>query len=429
MRRVKDARIKTAEARQRLGAGRVHWEDMGHGLHLGWRRGATAKAGQWLARYYLGSQKYRQEVIGNADDAGHTADGRDVVDYFQARDRAHEKIRERRNEAAGLPAKGGDLTVGGAILHYCDWLEGRGGGADVRSRAMAKIAPSLGHIKVRQLKQVEIEAWLAGLAATPVRLRQKHNAGPRYADDPEVQRRRRATANRLLIILKASLNRCWRLGLVQTSEAWARVAPFRGTVASRVRYLLPAEGMRLIRAAAAQSPAFARLVQLGLCSGCRYAELTALKVEDFDGDAGTLHIRQSKSGKSRFIVLGGEGRELLRGLTAGRRHDELILVRDNGGPWIRNSQNRPMRAACLKAGIKPLPFHCLRHTWASNAAMNGLSLPLIARNLGHSSIAMAERHYAHLAQDYAAREIVSRSPVFGFDAGKVMPIDSRRRRT
>jgi integrase len=73
-----------------------------------------------------------------------------------------------------------------------------------------------------------------------------------------------------------------------------------------------------------------------------------------------------------------------------------------------------MKRACVAAKIKPLPFYsATRHSYASHAAMNGMALQLIARNLGHSSIAMVERHYSHLAQDYATKEIVARSPVFG----------------
>jgi integrase len=291
------------------------------------------------------------------------------------------------------------------------------------------IAPSLGDILVRDLKQTAVEQWLASVAATPARLRHKRNAAPRYADtnlaDPEVQRRRRSNGNRLLNILKAALNRCWRQGLVPSNEAWARVAPFRGAGASRVRYLLPDEALRLVRAAAVESPDFARLVQIGLVSGARYGELGRLRVEDFNSDAGTLHIRQSKSGKPRFITLGPEGVSLLRGFVAGRRPDELILT-NNGGPWIRNSQNRPMAAACRAAKLKPLPFHCLRHSWASNAAMNGMPLLLIAKNLGHSTTIMVEKHYAHLARDCQAREISRLAPSFGFDAPKVAPIGRRR---
>jgi integrase len=427
MKRIKDEkRIKTPELRARLAPGRIHWEDLGHQGHLGFRRsGAT---GQWLARFYAGMGKYRQDVIAGADDAEHAADGQAILDYFQARTRALAWVQEQRNETAGLPAAGADLTVTDALLAYATWLEGQGRGRDIRTRAMSMIAPTLGAVRVRELKQQQVEQWLADVAVKPVRLRQKCGGPVRYAEadlrDPELQRRRRASANRLLGVLKAGLNRCWRQGLVPSNEAWARVAPFRGVAASRVRYLLPDEAQRLIRAAAPESPDFARLAQVALVTGARYGELARARIEDFNGDAGTLLIRESKSGKSRHVILGSEGVELLRGLAAGR-HDELILT-NNGGPWIRNAQTKPMKAACLRAGIKPLPFHCLRHSWASNAAMNGLSLPLIARNLGHSTTLMTERHYAHLAKDYAAREIARLAPSFGFDAPKVAPIGRRR---
>jgi hypothetical protein len=45
----------------------------------------------------------------------------------------------------------------------------------------------------------------------------------------------------------------------------------------------------------------------------------------------------------------------------------------------------PMRAACERAKIDPpADFHCLRHTWASHAAMNGIPLMVVAKNLGHA---------------------------------------------
>jgi integrase len=427
MKRIKDEkRIRTPELRTRLAPGRIHWEDLGNGGHLGYRRGGAA--GQWLARVYRDG-RYRQEVIAGADDGDHLANGHDILDYFQARNRAHEWLRERKNEARGFPAAGADLTVRDALEAYANWLEGRGGGRDVRTRIAATIAPTLGGILVRELKQQQVEQWLADMAAKPARLRHKRGDGPRYADtnlaDPEVQRRRRSSANRVLSILKAALNRCWRQGIVPNNEAWTRVAPFRGAVASRIRFLLPDEALRMIRAAMAESLDFARLAQVALVTGCRYGELGRLRVEDLNADAGTLHVRLSKSGKSRHVILGPEAVDILRGLTAGRHHDELILT-NGGGPWIRNAQVKPMKAACRAAKIKPLPFHCLRHSWASNAAMNGMSMMLIARNLGHSTTQMVERHYAHLAKDYQAREISRLAPTFGFTPAKVTPIGRRR---
>jgi hypothetical protein len=46
--------------------------------------------------------------------------------------------------------------------------------------------------------------------------------------DPEAIRRRRSTANRLLTVLKAALNRAFHDGRIASDEAWRKVKPFRG---------------------------------------------------------------------------------------------------------------------------------------------------------------------------------------------------------
>ncbi len=91
--------------------------------------------------------------------------------------------------------------------------------------------------------------------------------------------------------------------------------PFPGTDASRVRYLTPAECARLINA----SPAgFRELVQAALLTGCRFSELAALVVNDFNADSGTLSVRISKTGKPRHVVLTEEGSAFFSRLVTGR---------------------------------------------------------------------------------------------------------------
>ena len=48
-----------------------------------------------------------------------------------------------------------------------------------------------------------------------------------------------------------------------------------------------------------------------------------------------------------------------------------------------------------EAGIEDVRLHDLRHTVASQAAMNGVPLPVVARMLGHSNVSMTTR-YAHV---------------------------------
>src|SRR5277367_2313012 len=62
-------RIKTARAaRIRLKpAGKPYYRSLEHGLHLGYRKPLSGP-GRWIARYYIGNQKYETEKIAAADD-------------------------------------------------------------------------------------------------------------------------------------------------------------------------------------------------------------------------------------------------------------------------------------------------------------------------------------------------------------------------
>jgi integrase len=230
-------------------------------------------------------------------------------------------------------------------------------------------------------------------------------------DDPEARRRRRATANRTLTILRAALNRAWRDGRIASDDAWRRVEPFEEADAARIHYLSIDECRRLINASQGD---FRDLVRAALLTGCRYGELAVLGMRDFNPDAGTLHIRVSKSGRGRHVVLNEEGIEFFAGLAIGRPGAEILLRKSDGGRWMKSNQTRPMADACARASIEPpANFHCLRHTYASHAVMAGAPLIVVARNLGHSDTRMVEKHYGHLSASYVADEIRRAAPRFG----------------
>ncbi len=48
------------------------------------------------------------------------------------------------------------------------------------------------------------------------------------------------------------------------------------------------------------------------------------------------------------------------------------------------------------AGIEDVRLHDFRHTFASQAAMQGIPLPVVARLLGHAHVQMTLR-YAHVS--------------------------------
>ncbi len=163
---------------------------------------------------------------------------------------------------------------------------------------------------------------------------------------------------------------------------------------------------------------FRPLVQAALFTGCRYSELARLQVRDFDSDAGTLAVRQTKTGRPRHAVLAAEGQELFTQWCAGRASDALIFT-NNGRPWTKSAQIRPMRRACERARIEPaVSFHILRHSHGAALAMKGVPMGVIAAQLGHTSTRMTEKHYAHLSPSYVADAIRAAAPRFGFKPDK-----------
>jgi integrase len=425
-RTVRDAKLETRAARDRLKPReKPHWRTIiPQVLHLGYRRRRSGAAGYWVERRYIRrdgpGSPYRVETLGLADDY-QDANGETVLSYAQAQQRAIE-----RREAHDGPK--GPLTVRGAVESYLEFLDtSRKSAEDARYRANALILPQLGDVEVEALTTQVIRNWLTKLAKEAPRLRTRKGKKQRHremGDDPETLRRRKATANRTLTVLKAALNCAWRDGRVPSDAVWRRVEPFENVDAARVRYLSVAEAQRLINAADLD---FRVLVLAALQTGARYGELMALRVADFNPDTGTVAIRQSKSGKPRHVVLAEEGAEHFGGLCAGRDGSETLLRKTNGQTWKKSHQVRPMADALERAKIAPpISFHGLRHTYASLAVMNGVPLLVLARNLGHSDTRMVERHYGHLAPSYVADAIRAGAPRFGSGKpGKVAPLRAR----
>ena len=382
------------------------------GVALGYRR--AARGGTWLARV-LTVKGYREGRLGRADD-NLPADGADVLTFAQAQAKAKAWAARARRVADGLeaePAKGSakPYTVADAMADYLADMQARGSRslATTRTAAQAHIIPALGTVAVPGLTQKQVRAWHRGLSTAAARGRAVPLA------DPDAPRRRQATANRVLTILKAALNHACKDGSITCSnDAWRLTKPFAGADAPKVRYLSDAECVRLANAC---PPNFRALVTAALLTGCRYGELAAMRAGDLDYQAGVVTIPRTKAGKARHVVLTDEGREFFARMGRGRAGDALLFERDTTAKqatrtapavlaraaWGKSDQFRAMGEACKAARIGPaVSFHVLRHTYASRLARLAVPMPVIAAQLGHAGTRMTERHYAHLAPSYVA---------------------------
>jgi hypothetical protein len=287
-RRIKDKALDTRAAREKLRiSGKPYYRLIEPGLHLGYRK-LRGRAGTWVARHYIGDQSYETEGIGTADDQS-DADGVMILNFWQATEKARGRAVSRAHAAVG---KTGPLTVADVISEYLAYLEVHKKTAkDARYRAEAFILPTLGNQEVSALTADQLRKWLTDVANEPARLRTgkgKEQQRRKASNDTEAKRQRKASANRVLAILRAALNRAWKGGRVSSRDAWERIDPFKGVTAARMRYLDIAEAKRLINAC---DPEFRALVHAALQTGCRYGELACLTVEDFRRDSATLAIR------------------------------------------------------------------------------------------------------------------------------------------
>jgi integrase len=409
--KIKHANLTSRTARSRLKRGRQpHWQSLVPGrAHLGYQVWKNHPDGRWVLRRYIGNDTYRSETLGRADDRD-PADGVNVLSYEQADAKARAMV--------DLPAaKIHNLTVRQAMGRYFEHLQHHGKSTrDMATRAAANILPDLGDLVVSELTVERLQRWLSNIANAPAQTRPK-NGKPQYRAKPvtdEDMRRRRNSANRMLGVLKAALNLAYDEDHVSDRKAWGRkLKAYKGVNVARIRYLTVADAQRLMNAC---DPEFRPLVHAALQTGCRYSELARLQVQDFNSDADTLAIRTSKTGKSRQVVLTDEGAEFFRRHCAGRRGDEFMFTHAGGAPWKKSEQAKPMLEACIHAHITPpIGIHGLRHTWASLAAMAGMPLMVVARNLGHVDTRMVEKHYGHLADDFVTKAIRESAPKYGIE--------------
>lgn len=423
-RKRQDARLGTRSARVALKQrSEPYWRNVSKGIAVGYFKGA--KGGTWIARHFSVETGRRKASLGIADDFM-DPDGVRILSFDQAQAAAQEWHRRLAQEDSG-EVLAGSYTVAKAMSDYLKDRERvrRKELSRTRSVIDSHIVPMLGSVELSKLTHGKVGAWRNSIAEAMPRVRTKPDATEQAyreidPNDPDALRKRQATANRILTVLKAALNHAYKESRVASKAAWEKIAPFREVDVPKVRYLTVEECKQLIGACPSD---FRALVRGALYTGCRYGELTAMRVDAFNPHAKTIHIERSKSGKGRYIPVTEEGAAFFGTIIEDRSSNDPMFAHADGRredkPWEHSQQRYWMELACDSAKIAPsIGFHILRHTYASQLAMNGTPMPVIAALLGHADTRMTERHYGHLSPSYVADTLRANLPSFGFEASK-----------
>ena len=157
----------------------------------------------------------------------------------------------------------------------------------------------------------------------------------------------------------------------------------------------------------------ADIIRLLLLTGCRKGEILKLKWTEVDGDA--LKLAETKTGPRRVWLS-----EAAQGILARQPRTRSAYVFPSPRDLTRpcSDEMRLWDRVRKEADIEDVRLHDLRHTVASQAVARGVTLPAVARMLGHAHPRMTLR-YAHVSdrEVEAAAERIGKVIVQALEGG------------
>jgi integrase len=330
---------------------------------------------------------------------------------FPTRTAAAEAQRDLLHRIANGEHVGRGVTIG---VFLEQWIEAKST-AGRRESTLAQyrlyvdnyLKPSLGHLRLADLRAAHVDALLAKM---------------------ESEGRGLPTRHRVIKALSSALSMAERRRLVTTNVCrQIELAPER--TPERPVY----DAKQLSRfLGAASDDRLAALWRLYGVVGLRRGEALALTWSTLDLDASTLRVERSlgvidgrlsfgppksESGR-RTVALDVESVRLLRShkaaqsaeklaLGAGYRDDNLVFVHEDGSPLRPEWVSKRFEVIAKDAGLPRIRLHDLRHSAASLALSAGVPMKVVSERLGHSALAITADIYSHVT-DELARESAER---------------------
>ena len=342
----------------------------------------------WYAKYRLGDGRQVQKRIGPA----WTERGRPAAGYFTKRT-AEAWLRDvleeaRRGTLPGLVRTGATFADAAAeYLRYVEHDRGRKPSTvrGYRSVINAHLLPTFGDLAIENVSAPSIERWIAGFEGSA------------------------RTRNKLLIQLHGILGRAKKVYGLPVNAA-AEVEKFQATPSGDIEVFAPEEVWALVRAAAdAQDAA---LFLTAAFTGLRMGELLALRWRDVDFAGNGVRGRASyylgqvttpKSGKVRAVPLAPAVANALAPLSQRplwTSEDDLVFTGVAGTHLDGSALRRRYKAATKSAGLRPLRFHDLRHTFGTRMIAEA-DIRRVQEWMGHADVQTTMRylHYAPREED------------------------------
>jgi len=350
----------------------------------------------WYAKYRLPDGRQVQRKLGPA----WTERGRPPAGYYTKR-QAEDWLRDvldqaRRGTLPGMVRTGATFADAAAEwLRYIEQERGRKASTlrDYRSVLKAHLLPAFGKEPLERIDTDMIERWLSA-----------------RLHEGKLSRR---SLQKMVVLLNGIFKRArkvWKLPHNPVADVERLTVPKR----TDLEFYSPEEVQALVRAADGEQDA--ALFLTGALTGLRMGELLALRWRDVDFQAQSLRVTASytsgtlgtpKSGLGRVVPLVDEVARALARLGT-RKHwtgpDDLVFAGQTGQFLDDSALRRRFKSTRDAAGLRPLRFHDLRHTFGS-VAIRTVDPRELQEWMGHSDFATTQLYMHYKPRADAARRL------------------------
>ena len=277
-----------------------------------------------------------------------------------------------------------------------------------RSHVDLYLIPHLGAVRLASLRPEHVSRAYDAIVANPHRPR---------VDSGEMSA---ATLRRIHATLRSALNAALRAQRIPRNPA--QFVELSAVRRPRVHPWEAAElGHFLDHAATHRLGALFEVMAL---TGLRRGEALGLRWGDVDLARAVVLVRQqlvqvgrrcefgppkTASGEHRTVELDDVAIGALIGLRLRQDQErlswgdtytdlDLVFAREDGAAMLPDTVSKTFRRLAIKAGLRPIRLHDLRHGQASLMLAAGVPMPIVSKRLGHSTLTITSDTYSHLLE-------------------------------
>ncbi len=172
-------------------------------------------------------------------------------------------------------------------------------------------------------------------------------------------------------------------------------------------------------------------ILLGIYTGMRIGEICALQFKDVDFERNIINVNKTiqriynpldELEPSKIIITPGKTKNSIREIPITNEIIEILkTIKKDESDYILSNSHKPIEPRTYrkfynsfmkKAGVEPIKFHALRHTFASINIENGTDVKTISDILGHSDISITLKTYTHTSQQAKLKAIEKFNSMF-----------------